>query len=347
MMEITKRLFGYVKNKPVIAFQLKNDHGIKMTCLNYGCVISELIVPDKDGKFENIVLGFDHIEDYIKYSPYFGAVVGRVAGRIKDAEFELNGKVYKLSKNENGNQLHGGDHGFHHVIWNGSTIEREDAVGAEFSYSSADGEEGYPGNLEIQVTYLLTNNQELLITYRGKTDKKTIVNVTNHSYFNLSGNLKRDVKEHTLQLDSDQFLELDKELLPTGKKLNVDGTVFDFRHGRKIRDGIESRHPQNVLVGNGYDHPFLLKGDKNPIILQDQESGRILEVETDQPAVVLYTSNSLTDDFSIRGRRSKKYLGVCLETQGVPDAIHHPEFPSVVLNPGEEYTARTKYAFRV
>ena len=345
-MKILDRVFGSYNGEPVIEYTLTNDAGMAVSCLNFGCVIRKIIVPDRNGHFENVVLGFDDFNDYLEYSPYFGAVVGRVAGRIKDAKFELDGLEYQLAANKYPNHLHGGKRGFNSIIWKTKIVEQEDAIGIKFSYLSPDGEEGYPGNLDICITYLLSNTNELSITYEARTDRKTLVNLTNHSYFNLSGNLKRDCSEHKLQLESDRYLELGPDLLPTGKMIESKGTTFDFREGRELKSGIKSTHPQNLLAGNGYDHPLLFtKTGENTIMLSEKENGRSLLVTTDQPCVVLYTGNQLEGLYSIAGIRARNYLGVCLETQGLPDAIHHPEFPSVILNPDEVYCSTTKYRF--
>ncbi|HEU5140970.1 MAG TPA: aldose epimerase family protein, partial [Bacillales bacterium] len=314
-MEVNPKKFGEINGQTVSLFTITNDNGMSLSCMNYGCVITEILAPDRDGNVENIVLGFDSLEEYLHHSPYFGAVVGRVAGRIKKGQFELDGKGYSLPQNENRNHLHGGPNGFNHVIWSATAIENRNEAGVEFTYTSPDGEEGYPGTVDIKVTYLLNNQNELVVSYDGISDQKTLLNVTNHSYFNLSGDLKRDVLDHTLAMKSHQFLELDHELLPTGQFINVEDTSFDFREGRKLQSGLASSHPQNKLVGNGYDHPFMLdSNNQKEIVLADEESGRQLVIETDQPSVVLYTGNQLEGDFQIRGTQSKKHLGVCLET---------------------------------
>ncbi|CRK81305.1 aldose epimerase family protein [Neobacillus massiliamazoniensis] len=347
-MRITHEPFGEWDGQLVTAYTMVNDHGMSVTSLDYGCIITSVLTPDKNGKIENIVLGFDTIEEYREHSPYFGAVVGRVAGRIKNAEFELDQKTYQLAANDNSNHLHGGVQGFDKVIWKTEMVKHEDWVRLEFTYLSKDGEEGYPGNLQTKVTYTLTNENELQIAYRGESDKRTLLNVTNHSYFNLSGNVKRDILGHQLTLKSSSFVELGDDLIPTGQILPVENTPFDFQSGRKIKDGATSEHSQNILVGNGYDHPFLLtENNRNEIILVDDESGRMLTVETVQPAVVLYTANQLGDHFSMRGVQSRNYLGLCLETQGVPDSIHHPHFPPSILEKGELYQSTTKYKFSV
>lgn len=346
-MEISQRQFGFINDELVNEFTLINDNGMEISCLNYGCIITKIIVPDKDENFENVVLGFDSLSDYEEHSPFFGAVCGRVAGRIAKGEFELNGESFSLAKNSGNNHLHGGIHGFDKIVWDAEIIDNQgENVSVFFSRISPKGEEGYPGNLVMSIEYMLTNENELIIKYKGETDKDTLVNVTNHSYFNLSGNLKRDILEHELQLKSDQFLELGEDLIPTGKYLRVEDTPFDFQKGRKIREGTFSQNSQNILVGNGFDHPFLLKEHfQKEIILKDNESGRVLTVETDEPCVVVYSGNMLSDDFQINGVQSKKHLGICLETQAPPDAINHKHFPTIILKAGENYNRTTKYTF--
>lgn len=341
-MEVLKEKFGQNGSQPVHSFTLRNDRGLEVTAINYGCIITKMIVPDRDGKFENIALAHDTLDEYLN-DPYFlGAVVGRVAGRLKGGSFELDGKSFTLAQNDNTNHLHGGLKGFDKVVWDAKVIDD----GVLFSYLSRDGEEGYPGNLYIEVTYRMNNDNELSIQYRAQTDQKTLLTVTNHSYFNLSGNLKRDVLNHSLQLKSSRFLELDEESLPTGSILDVKDSPFDFTRGGTVKAGAESDHPQSVLVGNGYDHPFVLDDNHdNEIVLKDPESGRKLTVETDQPAVVVYSGNSLKAEGNFRGVPSRKYLGICLETQAFPDSIHHPHFPSMVLEKGEMYSSITKYKF--
>jgi aldose 1-epimerase len=340
--------FGQIDNKKIHWFTLVNDHGIEITAINYGCIITKIITPDKVGNYENIVLGYDTLAEYEKNHAFFGAVCGRVAGRIKEGAFKLDGQDYSLVKNDNGNHLHGGNKGFDKVVWDAEIIENDLEIGVEFSYVSPDGEEGYPGNLAIKVAYMLNNDNELSIHYSGHTDQKTLLNVTNHSYFNLSGNLKRDILSHSLKIKSDRFLELNEDLLPTGIFKDVENTPFDFREEKFIEAGVMSDHPQNLLAGNGYDHPFLLnRNHDNEIVLQDPESGRTLTIETDEVSVVVYSGNSISADGEIRGIQSRKHLGICLETQGLPDAIHHPHFPSIILDKGQRYNSITKYKFGI
>jgi aldose 1-epimerase len=347
-MKVIQEKWAEIDQHPVISFTMINDHGMEVTCINYGCIITKIVTPDKDENYENVVLGFDQFDPYVTNSSYFGAVIGRVAGRIQNACFELDGKTYTLCKNENNNHLHGGVKGFHRVLWDAVAVEKEEEVGVQFSYTSPDGEEGYPGTVQVQVTYMLNNQNELVISYNAHSDKSTLLNLTNHTYFNLSGNIKRDILNHELKIKSDQFLELNEELIPTGVFLDVANTPFDLREGKKLKDGITANHPQIELVGQGYDHPFLLNvhHDKE-IVLQDPESGRMLTVETDEVGVVVYTGNQLQEGMDIYGVPSRKYLGICLETQGLPDAIHHPHFPSWVLQSGEKYSSVTKYRFGV
>jgi aldose 1-epimerase len=345
-MKIIQEQFAEVNGKIVTAYTMINSNGMEVTTIDYGCIITKILVPDRKGIIENVVLGFDTLEEYQNYSPYFGAIIGRHAGRIANAEFELDGVNYQLAKNNNGHHLHGGIAGFDKVLWDTEVIEGKESASLVFHYLSKDGEEGYPGNLKMKVTYTLNNQNELQLSYEGVSDKNTVVNVTNHSYFNLSGNLKGDILNHTLTLKSDQFLELDEELIPTGKILSVENSAFDFRTGRKIFDGTVSNDSQNVLAGKGYDHPFLLTANNNKeIYLFDDESGRGLIIETNQPAVVLYAGTQLEENFSIRKVKSKRYLGLCLETQGLPDSLNHPQFPSTFLKKDEVYQSITTYKF--
>jgi aldose 1-epimerase len=345
-MRIIKEQFGEIQGANVNAYTLVNDRGFELTALDYGCIITKIITPDKEGNLENVVLGFDSLDEYHEHSPYFGAVIGRVAGRINKGEFELNGKSYKLLQNNGENHLHGGSVGFDKVIWDTQILESEEEVGLEFYYRSPDGEEGYPGTIDMKVTYLLNNENELTIKYNGVSDQDTLLNVTNHTYFNLSGDLNRTITDHMLTMKSHQFLELGDDLIPTGEKVDVENTVFDFQNGRKIVDGIKSRNEQNKIASNGYDHPFLLDANfEKEIQLEDRTSGRSLIVETNEPCVVLYTGNTIGNDYEIRGVQSTNYLGLCLETQGYPDAINHPDFPSIVLKKGEKYSRLTKYTF--
>jgi aldose 1-epimerase len=346
MMRVDKSIFGYIEKKEVNSYTIKNSNGIKISFINYGGRITHICTPDKNGKVENIVLGYDTIEDYIEESRYFGALVGRISGRIKGAEFKLDGKTYKLNKNEGNNHLHGGLKSFSNVLWDSEIVENANEASVVFSYTSVDGEEGFPGTVNIKATYLLNENNELVVTYEGATDKKTLINMTNHSYFNLSGNLKRDVLNHTIKIDSDKFIELDLESIPTGKLLDVNNTPFDLRNGNVLKESLSQSHDQLTIGLNGIDHPFVLNSNFNKeIIFADEESGRTLTIETNQKSVVLYTSNHFEGDFYVRGVKAVKHLGACLETQGLPDAINNENFPQVTVDKDEVYSAKTKYVF--
>lgn len=347
-MKLVQEQRTEINGHPIIAFTLANDHGMEITCLNYGCMITSILVPDKNGNYENVVLAFDDFSSYLTNRPYLGAVIGRVAGRIKNSCFELNGKTYKLYANENRNHLHGGEKGFHHVIWQAAGFSKKEEVGVRFLHRSVDGEEGYPGNVDVQVTYTLNNQNELIISYYAISDQDTPLTLTNHTYFNLSGNAQRDILQHELKIKSDRFLPLDHEFIPTGEIKDVAGTPFDLRQGKTLKEVIDSTDPQIVLVGQGYDHPFVLNAHyEKEIVLFDPKSGRTLVVETDEPGVVVYTGNHLPNGEKMNGVLSRKYLGICLETQALPDAVHHSNFPSCILRAGEVYSSTTKYAFRV
>lgn len=347
-MEVTQKVFGHKDNQEIILYTVKNDQGFQLSCMNYGCIITEMLVPDRDGKLEDVVLGFDTFNEYENNPHYFGAMVGRFAGRIKEGAFTIGETAYQVAKNSNGQHLHGGPKGFHSVVWDSAVTKNEEEAIIEFTYFSPDGEEGFPGNLSMTVRYILKNgSNQLTISYSGKSDKDTLLNVTNHSYFNLSGNFKRTILDHELTMSSDQYLELDRALLPTGTLVSVDeDELFDFRNGRSIRAATTAEHPQAQLAGNGYDHPFMLNSDEQPAIeLADRESGRKLQVETTEPAVVLYTGNGVGGPYSIKGTEAQEYLGLCLETQGPPDSVRHPHFSSAILKADEEFKSETTYTF--
>lgn len=335
-----------VPNQKWRLFTLVNNNGMEVSCLNYGGVITRILTPDRDGNFENVVLGFKNYEDYLANPNYFGALIGRVAGRVQDASFTLDGNTYELPASEGKNQLHGGPDGFHQVVWEVQPFEKEEEVGLVLSHFSKDGESGYPGNVEMKVTYTLDNSNQFSIRYQGNSDKKTALTTTNHTYFNLSGNLKNDILNHEVTLDSSEFVELDKQLIPTGNKLPVEGSVFDLRQGRQIKEGAASEEQQNVYAKSGYDHYFIFDRKKNDnATVQDNSSGRQLIVQTEQPGVVMYTSNGLGDQYELTEGRSKKYLGICLETQASPASLHHEGFPSVILDKDETYDYKTTFRF--
>lgn len=329
-------------------YKLMNDHGMEVHLLNYGGIITKIIIPDKDGKLENVVLGYKHFQDYESNPNFFGAIIGRVAGRIQNASFSLEGNTYSLEANEGGNHLHGGASGFHCVVWDAEPFQNDGAIGVKLSHSSVDGEGGYPGNVEAQVTYTLNQQNELIVDYVAATDKTTALTMTNHSYFNLSGNGKETIHDHHVTIQSHQYVELDKYLIPTGTVLPVENSPFDFRQGRKLADGIHSDSPQNQLANNGYDHYFLFdQNSSEKVIVKEQTSGRVLTMKTDQPGMVMYTSNNLSKGFELAEGPSRKHLGVCFETQASPASLHNEGFPSVVLKAGEAYKKQTIFSFGV
>ncbi|MBO0587357.1 aldose epimerase family protein [Sporosarcina sp. E16_8] len=329
-------------------YTLTNDTGMTVSFLNFGGIITDISVPNRYNQLENVVLGYKNYVDYEKNPYFFGAIVGRVAGRIQDASFTIEDQLYTLVANEGGHHLHGGDGGFHQVIWQASPFQTDDTVGVKLSHRSLDGEGGYPGTIKVSVTYTLTNNNELILDYSGTSNKTTVLTMTNHSYFNLNGNLAASIHNHHVTIESDEFVELDKELIPTGKKINVAKTPFDFRTERKLADGINSLSAQNRVANHGYDHYFILNQTNRPnVSVNEETSGRVMTIKTTQPGVVMYTSNNLEDDLELAEGKSKPYLGVCFETQASPASLHHDDFPPVILKAHELYEKQTVFSFGI
>jgi aldose 1-epimerase len=343
-----KKAVGKTRDgEEVDLFVLGNAAGCKAKILTYGALLMELDVPDRDGKLADVVLGFDDLEGYLAGHPFFGATVGRVANRIAGAKFTLDGKDYKLAANNGANSLHGGVKGFDKVVWQVTEASSGgDGAKVRLSYRSKDGEEGYPGNLSCWVTYVLTDDNELRIDYRATTDKPTPVNLTNHSYFNLAGQASGDVLGHELTLNADRYTPADAGLIPTGEIKPVRGTPLDFTKPEKIGTRIGELKGKPV----GYDHNFVLNKDDKKLTLAakvyESKTGRVMEMYTTEPAVQLYTGNFL--DGSVKGKGGvayKQYQALCLEAQHYPDSVHHPEFPSTILEPGKTYTQTTVYKF--
>jgi aldose 1-epimerase len=325
-------------------YTLKNAKGVEAAISTYGGVLVSLKVPDRAGALGDIVLGFDDFNGYLKPPPYFGALIGRYGNRIAHARFTLDGVEYKLAKNNGDNSLHGGNRGFDKVVWKAKL-----GNGLELTYLSKDGEEGYPGNLSVTVVYTLTDNNELKIDYTATTDKDTVVNLTNHSYFNLAGQGEGDILAHQLTLNADRYTPVDKGLIPTGELRSVEGTPFDFRQPHAIGERIGSSDEQ-IGLGGGYDHNFILNRTGDGLSLaakvNEAKSGRVLEVLTTEPAIQFYTGNFL--DGTIAGKGGKIYgrrSALCLETQHYPDSPNHPSFPSTELKPGAVYHTTTVYRF--
>lgn len=325
---------------------LTNNRGMTVSFLNYGGIITEISVPDRNGNMENVVLAYGDHETYLSNPGFFGAIIGRVAGRVQGASFKIDGTTYNIEANEGRHSLHGGSTGFQQAIWNVETFETNDEVYAKLSHVSPDGEGGFPGNVEAEVMYTLNNKNQFIISYTFHTDKKTPLTLTNHTYFNLSGNAKNTINNHEVTLNSSQFVELDEELIPTGKILNVEGSTFDFRNGQNLENGIQSDSDQNKIVGNGYDHFFIFdKEVENMIFVKEEESGRTLSVQTNQPGVVMYTGNHLEEGLPLTENKTRKYLGLCLETQGSPASLHHIGFPSIIREDGEVNKTQTIFTF--
>lgn len=325
---------------------LKNDKGMIAKVMTYGALLTELHVPDREGKFGDVVLGFDKLDPYLKGHPYFGATIGRVGNRIAKGKFTLNGKTYTLACNDGPNHLHGGVKGFDKRVWQGEPVKVANGVAVKFTYVSPDGEEGYPGTLTATVVYILTNDNELRLDYTAETDKPTPVNLTNHSYWNLA--TEGDILNHHLGLLADHYTPVDDTLIPTGEIAPVKGTPMDFTSPHPIGD----RLLDLTNSPRGYDHNYVLnsKGKKLSLAatVYEPKSGRFMEILTDQPGIQFYSGNFL--DGTLTGKRGvtyHKYHGFCLETQHFPDSVNHPNFPSVILRPGKKYKTTTIHRFSV
>lgn len=330
-------------------YTLRNSKGVEVSITNYGARVVSLKVADPSGKFDDVVLGFDSLDGYLQDNPYFGAIVGRYGNRIAKGAFTLDGAKYTLARNNGENSLHGGVKGFDKVVWSARSVSTNDGPAVEPKYLSKDGEEGYPGNLNVTVTYSLTANNELKIDYDATTDKDTVLNVTNHSYFNLAGQGNGDILDHQVMINADKFTPIDAGLIPTGELRSVEGTPFDFRKATAIGARINDNDPQ-LKLGQGYDHNFVLNRSGDGLLLAarvtDPKSGRVMEVLTTQPGLQFYTGNFL--DGTIHGKGGKTYgrrSAFCMETQHFPDSPNQPRFPSVVLKPGERYRTTTVYRF--
>ncbi len=340
---ITQRKAAMRDGRDIFIYTMTNKAGNTVDVTNYGATIMRILVPDREGKADDVVLGFETVEGYMgKDNPFFGCTVGRYANRIAGGRFTLNKKEYSLAQNENPfSHLHGGIAGFDKKVWE-AQITADKLV---MSYVSADGEEGYPGELKVKVTFSWSDDNELTIEYSATTDSDTIINLTNHTYFNLCG-AREDILGHKLTLASSYYTPVDEHLIPTGEIAGVKDTPFDFTIPHTLGERITSDHPQMAL-GHGYDHNFIIDGNGMRLFaeISEEKSGRVLEVFSDQPAAQIYTSNMMGD---INGKKYySRHWGVCVETQNYPDAINHENFPSCVLRAGEEYSTATKFRFSV
>lgn len=344
-----KDLYGTTDDgRPVAAYSLANGAGMRVRILSLGCIIASLEVPDRQGRLANVVLGLDSLEGYLHRSPHFGAIAGRFANRIARGRFVLDGIEYRLETNNGPNALHGGRRGFDKVVWQAESGSGEALT---LSYLSPDGEEGYPGNLSVMVTYALGPGNELRIDYAAETDKPTIVNLTNHSYFNLAGEGSGDVLDHLVSIEADHFTPTDATQIPTGEIRPVRGTPFDFTRPTTIGERIRTADEQ-LQIGLGYDHNWVLRPPWSGEALRlaaravEPRSGRALEVLTDAPGLQFYTGNQLTGSLvGPGGRAYRQSDGFCFETQRFPDAPNQPGFPSAVLRPGERFRSTTVFRF--
>lgn len=344
---ITRKLFGETAGQQVYEYTLTNSKGMQVKLISYGASITDLITPDKEGRMGSVVFGFDSLSAYTgRQNALMGAAVGRVANRIANGKFTLEGKEYKLSSN-----IHGGRQGFDKKIWKVEEISKAGQLALKMSYFSKDGEEGYPGNLNVNITYTLTNKNELKIDYQATTDQTTHVNFTNHSYFNLSGGQAATVADTELSILSDQYLEADRNNIPTGNVLDVKGTPLDFTVPQSIGKRIAEDHPA-LKMGNGYDLTYVLRNQTGKLKLAAKAyeplTGRVLEAYTTEPGLVFYTGNHLNPGVVGRGQKpSAKYAAFCLETQHYPDSPNQPKFPSTVLKAGDTYRSETVFRFSV
>ncbi len=347
---MAKESFGKTADgKAVDLYTLTNANGMTVKITNYGGIVTSIVVPDRTGKKGDVVLGFNTLDEYLKGHPFFGAIAGRYANRIGKGKFTLNGAEYKLAINNGENSLHGGKVGFDKAVWEAKEIPATNGTSLELKHTSPDGDEGYPGKLDVTLVYTLTNDNALQLDFSATTDKDTVVNLTNHSYFNLAGEGSGDILGHELMIDADNITPVDKGLIPTGKLMPVKGTAFDFTKPEVIGKRIDAQEEQ-ITIGKGYDHNFALNSGGGKLALAaratDPTSGRVLEVLTDQPGVQLYTGNFL--DGSKIGKSGKPYprrAGFCLETQHFPDSPNKPSFPTTVLKKGEQYKTTTVFKF--
>ena len=341
-----KAFESIINNKKTQIFTLKNKDGMTVEITNYGARVVSIWVKDRHGNFDDVVLGCDNIQDYIDAEEkYLGATIGRYANRIKNAKFSINNNNYLLTVNNNSNHLHGGNKGFHNVVWD---IISHKYNQLELAYLSKDMEEGYPGNLKVKVIYTVNEANELKIDYEATSDKKTHVNLTHHSYFNLSGSYQNNIEKHKLMINSNFFIPVDKDLIPTGKIDSVKDTPFDFKDFKTIGKDINIKHPQ-IEIGGGYDHNFIIDKKTSYELaakVQDEKSGRIMEVFTNQPGIQFYSGNFLNGKTKGKNNSFMEFRSAfCLETQHFPDSPNNELFPSTLLNPNEIYKATCSYRF--
>jgi aldose 1-epimerase len=349
---VTVAPFGRTPDgKAVEVYTLRNARGMEVRAITYGAIIQAILVPDRSGRLGDVTLGYDSLPGYLSASPYFGAVVGRYANRIGRGRFTLEGHTYRLATNNGPNHLHGGLKGYDKVVWGAQSFQQGDTVGVKFQHTSPAGDEGYPGTLQISVSYALTPGNGLIVEYRATTDRATPVNLSQHSYWNLAGEGSGDILQHVLTILADRYTPVDSTLIPTGELASVADTPFDFRTPTPIGARIEQADPQ-LRFGKGYDHNFVLSrtgpGLAPAAHVLDPKSGRTLDISTTEPGLQFYSGNFL--DGSIRGKGGHVYAhrsALVLETQHFPDSPNQPNFPSTILRPGQEYRSQTVFAFGV
>jgi aldose 1-epimerase len=350
-LSVSRAPFGTLPDgRAVELFTLTNAHGVEIRAMTYGAIITAIYTPDRNGRRDDIVLGFDSVAGYLSGSPYFGAVVGRYANRIAGGHFTLDGVTYTLARNNGPNSLHGGLRGFDKVLWSAEPVRSDNAVGVRLRYTSPDGEEGYPGTLQVQVTYTLTAHDELIVDYDATTDKATPLNLSQHTYWNLHGHGQGDILDHVLSLDASRYTPVDSTLIPTGEIAPVAGTPFDFRTPAAVGARIDAANEQ-LGFGHGYDHNWVLDQPRPGTLshaarLVDPVSGRAIDVSTTEPGIQFYAGNFL--DGTIKGKGGQVYGhrgALCLETQHFPDSPNHPNFPPTILRPGQRYQSRTIVTF--
>jgi aldose 1-epimerase len=347
---VTRAPFGVTPGgDSVELFTLTNPHGMEVRVMTYGGIIVSIKVPDRKGAFDDVVLGYDSLAGYLRSSPYFGAIVGRYGNRIAHGTFTIDGESYHLDTNNGPNALHGGVKGFDKVVWHAESIKQDSTVGVLLTHTSPDGDQGYPGTVQARVSYALTPDNKLIVSYHATTDKATPINLTQHSYFNLAGAGKGDILGHVVMINADRFTPVDSTLIPTGELAPVAGTPMDFRTPTAIGARIAQPDPQLKNAG-GYDHNFVLNRNGDTLSLAarvvEPTTGRVLTVTTTQPGVQFYTGNFL--DGTITGKDGHVYLrryGFCLETQHFPDSPNHSTFPTTILRPGQEYQSQTVFRF--
>lgn len=324
-------------------YKMKNNRGIELDILNYGGIMTRLIVPDRTGHKENIILGYENVLDYGDNPHYLGAIIGRVAGRVANAQVTIDQIDYLLDSDKPSRQLHGGKEGLHQILFTAVPFQEHDRVGVRLKHISPDGSAGYPGTVDFTITYTLTNSNQITIDYFAVSDQTTVLTLTNHTYFNLSGNLKQTIDMHDVKFSSKHFLERGPDALPTGQLVPVAGTPFDFNLGRRLKNVLASAHEQ-LKMANGIDHYYIFDNDRT-IFLHEAMSGRWMTIETSQPGFVLYTANHLPDDLKLSHGLSKKHLGICIETQAPPASLINSQLPSIFLNADTPYSEQTTFHF--